>query len=70
MSWPDDIEQNISVLETLARAMRLHRSGQLGQADAAYRLVLAVQPRNADALYQLSPAELRTRRRRCGVALH
>ena len=54
MSWPDDIEQNISVLETLARAMRLHRSGQLGQADAAYRLVLAVQPRNADALYQLS----------------
>ncbi len=43
-----------NVLET---AMRLHQSGDLGQAAGLYRDILAQQPENADALHLLGVIE-------------
>src|SRR6202035_2253178 len=37
----------------LARALTLYHSGKLGEAEHAYRAILAATPRDADALYQL-----------------
>jgi tetratricopeptide (TPR) repeat protein len=39
------------VVAALLEGSRLHRSGQLRQADAAYERALGIDPRNADALH-------------------
>lgn len=46
------------IATTLEEGVRLHQAGQIQQAEAQYRRVLAAQPQNADALHLL------------GVALH
>jgi predicted O-linked N-acetylglucosamine transferase (SPINDLY family) len=42
--------------EALGTAIAHHRAGELGQAEALYKLILARQPRNPDALHLLGMA--------------
>ena len=42
-----------SVLPNLGDAIALHQHGMLGQAEAIYRKLLEIEPRNADALHLL-----------------
>jgi tetratricopeptide (TPR) repeat protein len=42
-----------STAETLALGIEHHRSGRLGEAEAIYRRVLALEPHNADAIQLL-----------------
>ena len=42
-----------ALLETFQRAFRHHQAGQLQQAEALYRQVLATNPRHADSLHLL-----------------
>ena len=42
-----------SALPNLLDAIALHQQGMLGQAEAIYRQLLAIEPRNADALHLL-----------------
>ena len=43
--------QGSSVLSSLHSAITLHQQGQLGQAEAIYRQLLNIDPKNADALH-------------------
>ena len=43
----------MTVAEALASAVQHHRSGQLGEAEALCRQIIAVQPEHADALHLL-----------------
>jgi tetratricopeptide (TPR) repeat protein len=42
-----------TIAEALAAALRQHQAGQLAEAEALYRQILAVDPRHADALHLL-----------------
>jgi tetratricopeptide (TPR) repeat protein len=44
--------------ETMERAASLYFQGEYEQAATAYRAILAAQPQNADALYQLAAVQL------------
>lgn len=48
-----DTERRLSVGEALDLAMRLHRGGQMDEAEALYRRILEVEPENPDALHFL-----------------
>lgn len=50
------------VTALLQEAVRLHRAGLLGEAEARYRRVLARQPRQADALHYLGLIAYQARR--------
>ena len=43
----------MSIAEDIARAIALHRSGQVAEAEQTYLRVLAVEPENPDALHLL-----------------
>lgn len=45
-----------TVQEVLGTALAHHRRGEVGQAEALYKLILARQPRNPDALHLLGMA--------------
>ena len=48
--------------DALARAVALHQAGQLDAAEAAYRAVLAADPREAHAMHYLGLVELQRER--------
>jgi predicted TPR repeat methyltransferase len=48
-----DTEQRLSVREALDLAMRLHRGGQMDEAEALYRRILEVESDSPDALHFL-----------------
>lgn len=49
-----------TIAEALSLALKYHQSGNLQQAEAIYRQVLAVEPANAQALHFLGVVELQT----------
>jgi predicted TPR repeat methyltransferase len=53
MATQEDGERNLTVEEALELAVRLHRSGQLSEAEVIYRQVLKVRPDQPDALHFL-----------------
>jgi Flp pilus assembly protein TadD len=42
-----------TIAEAFAAALRRHQAGQLAEAEALYRQILAVDPRHADSLHLL-----------------
>ena len=47
-------------LPNLENAVALHQQGQLGQAEAIYRQILNIEPRNANALHLMGVVALQT----------
>lgn len=57
---PDDA--NLRINKIFARAAQLHRSGQIEQARSLYRIVIEMDPLNADCLHLAGVAELQSGR--------
>lgn len=53
----------------LAEAVRLHQQGRLGEAEARYRQVLAVQPQHPDALHLLGTLAMSAGHFEAGIEL-
>src|SRR5687767_13875908 len=47
----------MSLNDAFALALQLHRAGNIGEAEAIYRSILAQRPSNADALHLLGMIE-------------
>ncbi len=58
-----------TVQEVLGTALAHHRRGELGQAEALYKFILARQPRNPDALHLLGMAAHQSGRHMEALAL-
>jgi tetratricopeptide (TPR) repeat protein len=58
-----------SITEDLALGLRHHQSGQLAQAEAVYRSILARDPRHADALHLLGVLALQSGQHQSAVDL-
>ena len=43
----------MTLQQSFELALQLHQAGRLGEAEAIYRQMLAVEPRHADALHYL-----------------
>ena len=63
------ISQGRSVLPNLQSAIELHQQGKLDQAQAMYRKLLAINPRNADALHLLGVIAYQTGNHQAAVDL-
>jgi len=59
----------MTVAEALASAIQHYRSGQLGQAEALCRQIIAAQPQNADALHILGMVAHQTGHHEAAVRL-
>ena len=60
---------NDAIARLFQRALALHRSGRLVQAEAGYRQVLALDPRHADSLNFLGVAAAQSGRNEAAVEL-
>jgi protein O-GlcNAc transferase len=58
-----------TIPEVLATALAHHRRGEIGQAEALYKFILARQPRNPDALHLLGMAAHQSGRHMEALAL-
>jgi len=55
------IERGLKIEQVFGRALRHYQAGQLSQAEALYRQVLAKDPKHAGALYDLGVIALSDR---------
>jgi len=62
-------ERQLSLAEALGLAMRLHQSGQIPQAEAAYEAILVAVPALPDALHFLGVLRFQQHRAEEGLAL-
>ena len=57
---------DLTVKQALAKAIQLHKSGELNEAEQIYRAILKLEPKNSDAnQHNLGLIALSSRSARC-----